>query len=114
WHLPGSVPKQAAEFHTALHQMSAKLQSAAAAFTTREALQKSAYEHVIQHALRLTPVFPLTEARFAAMVESVRRELPALADQLEERTRQILELRQKLLASPARYAGFEKDLDRLV
>jgi ATP-dependent helicase HrpA len=94
--------------------MSTKLPPSPAAFTTPEVLQKSAYEHLIQHALQLTPIFPLTEARFVAMAESTRRELPALTYQLGERTRQILDLRQKLLASPKRYAGFEKDLERLV
>jgi ATP-dependent helicase HrpA len=113
-YLPSSASKQPAGFHAALHQMSAKLQPPAAAFTTPEVLQKSAYEHLLQYALQLTPIFPLTEARFLAMAESARRELPALTYQLGERTRQILDLRQKLLASPKRYAGFEKDLERLV
>jgi ATP-dependent helicase HrpA len=112
-YLPANAPKQPAGFHAALHQMSAKLQPPAA-FTTPEVLQKSAYEHLLQHALQLTPIFPLTEARFITMAESARRELPALTYQLGERTRQILDLRQKLLASPKRYSGFEKDLERLV
>jgi ATP-dependent helicase HrpA len=114
-YLPAAgAPKQAAGFHAALQQMGAKLQAPATAFTTPEVLQKSAYEHLLQYALQLTPIFPLTEARFVAMAESARRELPALTYELGERTRQILDLRQKLLASPKRYGGFEKDLERLV
>jgi len=112
-HLPGS-PKQAAGFHDALHQISAKLQAPAAAHTTPELLQQSAYRHLLDHLLQLRPVFPLTEARFVAMLDSARRELPALTYQLGETTKQILALRQKILASAKRYAGLEHDLQRLV
>ncbi len=94
--------------------MSAKLQPAAAAFASPELLQKSAYEHLLAHTLHLAPIFPLTEARFIALAESARRELPTLTYQLGERVRQIFELRQKLLASPKRYPGFEADLQRLL
>ncbi|HEY3898598.1 MAG TPA: ATP-dependent RNA helicase HrpA [Chthoniobacter sp.] len=113
-YLPAGAPQQPAGYHAALQQMSAKLQPPAGAFTTPEVLQKSAYQHLLQQALQLTPIFPLSEARFVALAESARRELPALTYQLGERTRQILDLRQKLLASPKRYPGFEKDLERLV
>jgi ATP-dependent helicase HrpA len=113
-HLPANAPKQAAHFHSVLQQMSAKLQPAAAPFATAEVLQKTAYQHLLDHVLQLAPVFPLTEARFLAMAESARRELPALTYQLGERVRQIFDLRQKLLASSMRYPGFEQDLQRLV
>jgi ATP-dependent helicase HrpA len=113
-YLPANVPKQAAGFHAALQQMSTKLQTPAAPFTTPEVLQKSAYEHLLQYTLQVTPIVPLTEARFVAMAESARRELPGLTYQVGEKTRQLLELRQRLLASPKRYPGFEKDLERLV
>ena len=112
-HIPGS-PKQAASFHTALQQMSARLQVPSAAHTTPELLQQSAYQHLIGHALQLLPLLPLAEARFLAMLESARRELPALTYQLGETTRQILELRQAILTSPKRYVGLEQDLQRLV
>ena len=112
-HLPGAQ-KKAAGFHDTLQQMSAKLQAPAAAFSTPELLQKSGCQNLIAHALQLSPVFPLTEARFAAMIESARRGLPALAHQLGEWTRQILDLRQKVLASPKRYTGIEQDVQRLV
>ncbi len=112
-HLPGAQ-KKAAGFHDALQQMGAKLQAPTAPFATPELLQKTGCQNLITHALQLSPVFPLTGARFAAMIESARRELPALAHQLGEWTRQILDLRQKVLASPKRYTGIEHDVQRLV
>lgn len=112
-HLPGAS-KQAASFHSALQQMSAKLQAPAAPHTAPELLQKSAYEHLLAHLLQLRPVFPLTEARFVALLDAVRRELPSLTYQLGETTRQLLDLRQKILASPKRYAGLDQDLQRLL
>ncbi len=108
-----SPAKQAAGFHAALHQISAKIQAPAASFTSAEQLQTSAYQHLIAHTLRLTPVFPLAEARFIAMAEMARRDLPALTYGLSEWIKQILDLRQKILASPKRYPGLERDLDRL-
>jgi ATP-dependent helicase HrpA len=113
-YLPTHAPKPAANFHSALQQMGAKLQPATAPFATPEVLQKSAYQHLLDHVLLLTPIFPLTEARFLALAESARRELPALTYQLGETVRQIFDLRQKLLASPKRYPGFEHDLQRLI
>jgi ATP-dependent helicase HrpA len=116
-HLPAhapNAPKQATNFQSALQQMSAKLQPAAAPFATPEVLQKTAYQHLLDAVLELTPVFPLTEARFLALAESARRELPGLTHQLSEKVRQIFDLRQKLLASPKRYPGFDQDLQRLV
>jgi ATP-dependent helicase HrpA len=112
-HLP-SAPKQAAGFHATLQQISAKLPATASAFTTPEELQKTAYEHLVAQVLQLTPIFPLTEARFLAMGESARRDLPALTYQLGEKIRQILDLRGKILASPKRYFGLEQDIQRLV
>lgn len=112
-HLPTNAPKQAASFHSALQQMSAKLQPTAP-FVTLEVLQKSAYQHLLDHVLQLAPVFPLTEARFLAMAESARRELPGLTYQVGDRVRQLFDLRQKLVASSQRYPGFDQDLQRLV
>jgi ATP-dependent helicase HrpA len=112
-HVPAS-PKQAASFQSALQQMSAKLQGAVAPHVTPEVLQQSAYQHLLTHLLQLRPLFPLTEARFVAMLETARRELPLLTYQLGETTKQVLDLRQKILAAPKRYAGLEQDLQRLV
>ncbi len=107
-------PKQAAGFHAALHQISAKMQAPAAAFTSAELLQKSAFQHLTEHTLQLAPIFPLTEKRFVEMAEKARKDLPGLAYQLSEQIRQLLDLRQKILTSPKRYTGLERDLDRLV
>ncbi|HEY5751810.1 MAG TPA: ATP-dependent RNA helicase HrpA [Chthoniobacterales bacterium] len=101
-------------FHQALHQMSVKLQTPTAQFASPEVLQETALRHVTEHALHLTPLFPLTEARFLAMIEGARSELPALVYQVGDWMKQILDIRQKILASPKRYGGLEQDLDRLV
>jgi len=110
---PGA-PKQTASFHSTLQQISAKLQEPTATHIAPELLQKSAYEHLLNQVLTLRPLFPLTETRFVAMLENARRELPTLTYQLRETTRQLLDLRQKILASSKRYVGLDEDLQRLV
>ncbi|MGB8166816.1 MAG: ATP-dependent RNA helicase HrpA [Chthoniobacteraceae bacterium] len=112
-HLP-SPGKQQTNFHDALQRMSAKLQGPAPVFLPAEALQKSAYEHLLTHTLALAPIFPLAASRFATLVEKARRDLPAYTYQLGEWTRQILGLRQAVLASPKRYATLDQDLQRIV
>jgi ATP-dependent helicase HrpA len=111
-HLPGE--KKPAGFHNALQQLGTKLQTPSAAFVTPEVLQKSAYQNLVEHALTLDPVFPLTKARFESMLADARRQLPAFAYQVGEWTRQILALRETIRESPRRYAGMEQDLERLV
>lgn len=78
-----------------------------------ELLPDSAREHILQHLLRLEPLFPLTQARFETMVSTARKELPALTYRVCELTRQILERRQVLLLSKKRYPGMEADVERL-
>ncbi len=112
-HIPGTE-KKATGFHDTLQQLSTKIQTPAAAWITPELLQKSAYQHLLDHTLALVPIFPLTAARFQALIESTRRALPALTYQLGETTRQVLALRQQTLATPRRYAGLEQDVQRLV
>ena len=112
-HIPGT-PKVVANFHDALHQIGAKLQAPSPNSISPDVLQKSAWQHLVTHVLQLTPLLPLTEARFVALLEAARRDLPALTYQLSETTRQILDLRHKILASPKRYAGLDADLRRLV
>jgi len=112
-HIP-APGKAAAGFHDALQQMSARLSVPGASGFSTETLEKSAYEHLLGHALRLDPVFPLSAARFVAMAESARRELPALTYQLGEWTKQILALRQAVMAAAKRYAGMEQDAQRLI
>jgi ATP-dependent helicase HrpA len=77
-------------------------------------LQNAAYQHIVGYAFALEPVFPLTEARFKSLTESARRELPLLARRVCELVGKALALRQKIIASPNRYAGLEEDLHRLI
>ena len=111
------IPKAggaATGFHNALQQISVKVNAPANAFVTPEVLQKTAYEHLIAHALLLDPVFPLTAARFVTLGETARRDLPALTYQLGEQVKLILALRQSVLESSKRYAGMEQDVERLI
>lgn len=112
-HIP-SAPKQAASFHDALQAMSAKLAAPSAAFVTGEILQNSAFTNLLDHTLTLTPVLPLTFARFTKLVETARRELPQMTWQLGDWTRQLLTLRQTILASQKRYHGLEHDVQRIL
>src|SRR5204862_3103706 len=90
------------------------LQSPSEASISPEVLQKAGYQHLIQHTLTLDPILPLSAARFVGMADSARRELPGLTYQLGEWTRQILALRQNILAASKRYPGMEQDVQRLV
>ena len=119
---PGA-PQSAVAFGDALAQLSARLNApkpkdaksgGASSADSGEALQQSAYRHIVTHAFRLEPLYPLTQARFSAMVENARRELPMLARRVSELTAQILALRQAILASGKRYPGMDADLQRLV
>lgn len=77
-------------------------------------LSTQAHEHILAHMLRLQPVFPLTEKRFFALCETVRRELPAVTHRVKTLFTQIHDQRAKLLASTKRYPGLEHDLARLI
>ncbi|MEQ1853654.1 MAG: DUF3418 domain-containing protein, partial [Chthoniobacteraceae bacterium] len=112
-HIP-APGKQAGSFHDALRQVSAKLSTPATAFITPEILQKTAYEHLLAHTLVPSPVFPLTAARFQKLTEAAHRDLPALTYQLGEWIRQLLSLRETVLASPKRHATLEQDVARLL
>lgn len=106
--------KQAVGFHDALHQLTAKASPAGPVQLSGDVLQESAYLHLVHHALTLEPISPLTHARFEAMLAAARKDLPALTHRVRELTKQIMEQRQKVLASPKRYAGMEQDVQRLV
>jgi ATP-dependent helicase HrpA len=112
-HIPGTE-KKAGGFHGTLQQLSMKIQAPTAAWVTPELLQQSAYRHLLDNALALHPVFPLTHARFQALIDTAHRTLPALTYQLGETTRQILVLRQQVLATSRRYPGMEQDVQSLV
>jgi ATP-dependent helicase HrpA len=79
-----------------------------------EQLQQSAQEHILAHMLKLEPLFPLTEKRFNALCEHVRKELPLITHRAKTLTAQAHEQKQKLLALPKRYPGLEQDVARLV
>jgi hypothetical protein len=102
-------------FHGALDQLSTKLQPTAPspALSKADALEHSACEHLLNHLLVLHPLRPLTQARFIAMLESARRDLPGRTHSLVETIKQIVALRQKILSSPKRYTGMERDVQRL-
>ena len=110
-HIP-TAPKQAVNFQAALSAMSAKL-APTVAFVTAEVLQTSAFANLLAHTLT-QPAHPLTAARFTALVETARRDLPRLTYQLGEWTRQLLALRQAVLASAKRYVGMEQDVQRIL
>ncbi|MCB1277167.1 ATP-dependent RNA helicase HrpA [Prosthecobacter sp.] len=103
-------PQQPASFQAALSQLAAP----AAAALPASNLAQQAHEHILAHMLRLQPVFPLTEKRFFALCETVRRELPAVTHRVKTLFTQIHDQRAKLLASTKRYPGLEHDLARLI
>ena len=112
------APKRAVAFGDALAQLSAQLHAPqpanASSAHSGELLQQSAYRHIVEHVFRLEPLHPLTQARFEAMVEAARRELPLVARRVSELAAQTLTLRTAILASPRRYPGLEADVQRLV
>lgn len=77
-------------------------------------LPQQAFDHILDHALRLEPLHPLKEARFRAMCETARKQLPALAHRTRELFREIHAMKASILKGAQRYAGMEEDLERLV
>jgi ATP-dependent helicase HrpA len=112
----GTAPKPA-NFQVALSQLSLATAAKTApkvSNTSAAPLAEQAREHILAHALKLTPVLPLTEARFRALCDAARKEFPALAFRVRELLKQIEELRAKIMADKKRYAGMENDVQRLV
>ncbi len=105
---PSAKPQQPASFQAALTQLNTPAASPVSN------LSQQAHEHIIAHMLRLQPTFPLTEKRFFALCETVRRDLPAVTHRVKTLFTQIHDLRAKLLAQPKRYPGLEQDLARLI
>ncbi|MDD5349407.1 MAG: DUF3418 domain-containing protein, partial [Chthoniobacteraceae bacterium] len=116
---PGT-PQRAVAFGDALAQLSARLSAPPpqkgkpVSSTGGALLAESAYRHIAAHAFRLEPLFPLTQARFDALLSTARRDLPLLARRVGDLAGQILTLRQTILASGKRYPGLEADVERLV
>ncbi len=77
-------------------------------------IPQTALDHILRHLLQLDPLFPLTEARFRAMCDRARKELPAVAHKVRELTAQLFATRDKIRAGKHRYPGLDADLDRLV
>ncbi|MEI6713601.1 MAG: ATP-dependent RNA helicase HrpA [Verrucomicrobiota bacterium] len=101
-------------FQNALQQLSSNLKTATPSAFSEEILQKCAQENLLKHTLTLSPVFPLTEKRLKELTDSARRDFPGIAYQLRERAKQILTLRQTLLAIPKGHATLKEDIARLV
>lgn len=114
----GNQPRAAAmSFHQALDRLAMPPAKggppAAGEPPAPDQLRHDAQEHILAHLLRLRPLRPLTEARFRAMCEAARKELPMTVHRVRELVGQIQALRRAILASPQRYRGLEGDLDRL-
>ena len=114
--LGASPAKLVGNFQAALSQLSLPATPAAAAVPkgSVEHLQQSAHEHILSHALRLQPLLPLTEKRFNALCDSVRKELPGLTHRVKTLSAQVHDLKQKILALPKPYPGLVQDVQRLV
>jgi ATP-dependent helicase HrpA len=77
-------------------------------------LSQQAQEHILAHALRLDPVFPLTLKRFTTMCETAKRDFPLLAQRVRDLLKTCDDLKAKILASKHRYADLDQDLARLL
>jgi ATP-dependent helicase HrpA len=102
-------------FHDALGELGRELKSGTAlSEPTTKILQDSALEHLLQSLLKLSPLRPLTAARFDALIAEVKSRLTPMARQVEESTKQILTLRRQIIDATKRYPYWELDLQRLV
>jgi len=113
----GTKQAKPASFQDALSRLSVGTPAKGAADEQAKpvaTLADQAREHILAHALRLEPLAPLTEARFRAMCEAVRKEFPSLAYRVRDLLKQIEAARDKILAGSKRYPGLEADLQRLV
>lgn len=108
----GSVYKAPANFQAALSSFDLT-GTKPTPLESGDLLQQQAQEHILQHALRLEPVLPLTTKRFNQLCENVRKELPTYAHKVRDLVKQVQDLKQKLLQSPKKYPGMEKDVARL-
>ncbi|HSJ02940.1 MAG TPA: ATP-dependent RNA helicase HrpA [Verrucomicrobium sp.] len=108
------VYKAPASFQAALSSINLSTTAKPVVQGSAEQLQQQAQEHILCHALRLQPLFPLTEKRFHALCDSARKELPLLVHRVRDLLKQTQDLKQKILNSPKRYPGLEKDIQRLL
>ncbi|MEZ0388181.1 MAG: DUF3418 domain-containing protein, partial [Verrucomicrobium sp.] len=108
------VYKAPASFQAALSSINLSTTAKPVVQGSAEQLQQQAQEHILCHALRLQPLFPLTEKRFNALCDSARKELPLLVHRVRDLLKQTQDLKQKIINSPKRYPGLEKDIQRLL
>ena len=111
-HLTPSGAKAVQSFHNSLSALS--LSKPAAPQASAEQWQKDAHEHILRHMLRMQPLLPLTEKRFVALCESVRKDLPLITHRVGDLLKQTQEWKQKLQAVPKPYPGLAQDLQRLL
>ena len=92
----------------------AKLVGTATPWGTPETLARGAIAMITEHALRMSPALPLTEARFKAMLANFHRDLPSLARKVSDGCAQIVALRHGIVTSLRRYPDLDADLARLL
>ena len=110
-----SVPreKEGRGFQVALENFGGQLAGKPRDEILPEVMQKSAYEHILRHLLSLHPIFPLTEERFAGMIEAARRDMPRVVARVQGAAKLVGELRSKILAGGKGYVGMDADVRRL-
>ena len=113
----GLAPARAASptnLRDAFTVATAKLVGTATPWGTPETLARGAIAMITEHALRMSPALPLTEARFKAMLANFHRDLPSLARKVSDGCAQIVALRHGIVTSLRRYPGLDADLARLL
>ena len=113
----GLAPARAAgptNLRDAFTVATAKLAGTATPWGTPESLSRGAIAMLAEHALRLSPTLPLTEARFRALLTTFHRDMPALARKVSDGIAQIVAHRHAIVSSPRRYTGLDADLARLL
>lgn len=110
-----STPKSSAGFADALGEIGRSLKSGQPlAEPTTRLLQESALQHILTATLQLHPLRPFTAERFQQMLTEARAALLPMARKLESEVKNAFSLRQQILTSSKRYAGWETDLQRLL
>ena len=79
-----------------------------------QGLPDQAQEHVLRHLLMMEPLMPMTESRFEARCEAVRRELPLIAQRTRDFYAQVQSLKREIAGGTHRFPGMDDDLARLV
>ena len=92
----------------------AKLVGTATPWGAPETLSRGAIAMLTEHALRMSPALPLTEARFKTLLANFHSDLPVLARKVIDCMAQIIALRHAIVTSLRRYPGLDTDLSRLL